>query len=121
LSDAERDAANALFPKTNSGDPLVDLLIKFKFNSISCSEDGDRNICGLFLNMSRINHECIGNTTHWVVPELESKLLMTNTDMKAGEEITFSYISFPSGRHRLMDDYEFKCRCRTCGQRRKTR
>jgi hypothetical protein len=96
---------------------------KFYSNTISCAENStiyNRDV-GLFLNMSRINHSCVGNTNHKFIPEYGVKILVASRDIDIGEEITFSYIQaninkYVNGNRQefLLKKWNFTCTCKCC-------
>jgi hypothetical protein len=112
LSEPEQSAVMALMPVEGS------LLDKFLLNAMSCSEEGDFDqVSGLFINMSRINHDCLGNSFHWFIPYLKSKALFASRKINAGEEITFSYMKNPSDsiqRRQFQSHYHVDCHCEGC-------
>ena len=88
---------------------------------------------GLFETRCRINHACIPNTNSCTIPEyneLHDKRLIPEhpkecitiaaTDIKAGEELTSSYLFVGAGkgvnvrREELREKYRFECHCKTC-------
>lgn len=78
----------------------------------------DRNNIGrLCLTLSRVNHDCIGNSFHAYDDEKGLVLLVANHAIRAGDEITFSY-TFQTLhadaliRHAI--SWRFKCSCRAC-------
>ena len=70
---------------------------KFDTNAVALDDDDDDDDddggSGLFLNCSRVNHDCIGNSSHYYVPELKLKFIAANHDIPAGSDVTFSYAS----------------------------
>ena len=92
--------------------------------------------CGLFEELSRINHSCCPNTTMVSVNGLndtlpmgmkldhakpEEQALVSERDIKAGEEITLSYLgarnecrSTEIRRETLLEKYCFACKCKVC-------
>lgn len=106
------DAAMALAPAQSSS-----LSEKFLINAAAQSDDSDEDGgSGLFLNFSRVNHDCIGNSSHYYVPDLKLKLLVANHAIPAGSEVTFSYASNVSSfqRGRLLRARGFQCTCSAC-------
>jgi MYND finger/SET domain len=88
---------------------------KFKTNSIGCYNQEP----GLFLTMSRINHDCIGNASHMHSENRRVHTLVASRDISSGEEVTMSYLAFGTesedGRQQdLYQSYHFICRCRAC-------
>ena len=105
-------AAMALAPAGTSS-----LEMKFVVNCASLGDaDGDDDSAGLFLNFSRVNHDCIGNSNHYYDPALKLKLLVANHAIPAGSEVTFSYASTVSPLERAMRlrVRGFKCDCLAC-------
>jgi SET domain len=91
---------------------------KFEQNAFSCADSSDADHKqGMFIVMSRVNHDCIGNSTHRYSDRLGVKILVANHKIKAGEEITFSYVSHAKTKERkerLRTHYKFQCNCRAC-------
>ena len=75
----------------------------------------------LYLNMSLINHSCIGNSD-WRGADLCSNVLelYANRDIEAGEEVTTSYLDTEhvllpvAERQRLLLSWGFLCTCSLC-------
>jgi hypothetical protein len=102
-------AVNTLMPLGND----VSIWEKFALNAVSL--DGDVKQSGLFVNMSRVNHDCLGNSSHKYVPKHNVMILIANRDIKRGEEITFNYIANKRERkHDLTEKWSFTCHCRAC-------
>jgi MYND finger/SET domain len=91
---------------------------KFDKNAFAYSDPDEVNhVQGLFLVMSRINHDCIGNSSHQFMWNRGVKILVANHSIKVGEEITFSYGSpIPSQvrRRQLELKHGIVCICRAC-------
>lgn len=105
-------ATMALSPQNAS------LNFKFLINCVALGgvEEHDAG-SGLFVNFSRVNHDCVGNSSHYFDPELGLKLLVANHDIPAGSEVTFSYVSdadSSSGRAERLNFRGFKCTCAAC-------
>ncbi|KAK4574815.1 hypothetical protein LTR86_001657 [Recurvomyces mirabilis] len=87
------------------------LLAIFKTNSVG-SETGT----GVFATYSRINHSCTPNIDNSHIDDHE--LLYAIRDIKAGEEITTSYIdglTFPKAwRAHTLARWHFTCKCEAC-------
>lgn len=70
------------------------------------------------MNLSRINHNCLGNAEHMYLDHRGMKILVACRPIAAGEEITISYVDFrnqPENRQtRLFTGYRFRCRCSAC-------
>jgi hypothetical protein len=80
---------------------------KFHLNTISKA--------GLFLNISRINNSCIGNSEHGFLQKQNIMLLVATRNISIGEEITFSYINYNVNRRFLFKDkWNFICKCPAC-------
>lgn len=71
---------------------------------------------GLFLNISRVNHDCIGNSQHFYDEADHLEHLVANHDMPAGTEVTFSYVGHTSKEDRStrLSFRQFECTCRAC-------
>jgi MYND finger/SET domain len=90
---------------------------KFMLNNISCSDETEvAKARGLFVTMSRVNHDCIGNCMHHYRDEQGLKLLVASRSIATGEEITFAYVHGPRSvrRAKLRIKFEFGCSCEAC-------
>lgn len=89
---------------------------KLSLNGMDCSGpmEGDYGFCGLFINMSRVNHACCGNTAHLYVDNHKVKILVASRSIRDGEEITFSYIDNPAKKIFLSQKWGFDCTCLAC-------
>lgn len=94
----------------------ADIQAKFVANAAALASDGEEAGSGLFVNFSRVNHDCVGNTLHHYDPRLAIKMLVANRDIAAGSEITFSYVADLGARDRAarLKFRGFKCACRAC-------
>lgn len=104
-----KDKVDALVPK---GGPLIQTIAR---NAMSCSDDGSTS--GLFIIMSRVNHDCMGNCDHYFNIRRGVKILVAARRICSGEEITFSYASkSPSAKRKkiLQQHYKFTCTCSIC-------
>jgi MYND finger/SET domain len=116
IDERARTAAMALTPC----DPGASFSRKFANNSMGCSDEAQSTTSnrGLFLNLSRINHDCLGNAEHMYLEHRGVKTLVACRPIAAGEEITISYVDFrlyPENRQtRLLHGYRFRCRCSAC-------
>lgn len=68
---------------------------KFQLNCMSLTDDDQEEnaMTGLFIRMSRVNHHCLGNSTHRYLENRNMKILVASRNIEEGEEITFSYAS----------------------------
>ena len=75
---------------------------------------------GLFLNASRLNHSCVPNADHYFTSSSGYKTVFANRALRAGEEITISYIDHTQPRARrarnLKRAWGFECRCPACDE-----
>jgi hypothetical protein len=104
------NAINKLMPN----DETSTMLDKYKMNAIGC---GDNEPSGLFITMSRVNHDCIGNSEHYYSNHVGVKILVATCEIKAGDEITFSYRNQETSQMRakmLKSFYNFVCQCEGC-------
>jgi len=93
------------------------LTVKFVTNSAALSDDDvEDGGSGLFLNFSRVNHDCIGNADHYYVPDLKLMLLVAKCAIPAGTEVTFSYAGSASSTQRgmMLRARGFQCTCTAC-------
>ncbi|CAM9588551.1 unnamed protein product, partial [Heterosigma akashiwo] len=100
LRPSEQSAFTSLAP--NEGD----LHQKFVMNRF-----GDDKVC---IHMSRVNHDCYGNSSYLYLQHRGVHILVAKKEIKAGEEITFSYKSLlhntPSERRdQLRQKYGIRC------------
>jgi MYND finger/SET domain len=116
IDERARAAAMALTPN----DPSASFSQKFANNSMGCSDEAQSPASnrGLFLNLSRINHDCLGNTEHMYLENRGVKILVACRLIAAGEEITISYGDFrfytDIRQAALFNRYCFWCRCSAC-------
>ena len=109
VPDTAKDKVNDLVPKDGS---LAQTIAR---NSMSCSDDGGSS--GLFITMSRVNHDCMGNSNHYFNTRRGVKILVASKRISRGEEITFSYGASKLSTERkqiLQRQYKFTCVCSTC-------
>lgn len=105
------EAAMALHPDDSN------LFIKFRANCVDLSDDVvEDGGAGLFINFSRVNHDCIGNTLHYYDRKRGVEILVANHCIPSGSEITFSYVGTLQTRYRAFQlrIRGFKCSCRAC-------
>eukprot|EP00919_Chromeraceae_sp_WS-2016_P044656 GHVR01106561.1.p1 GENE.GHVR01106561.1~~GHVR01106561.1.p1 ORF type:complete len:204 (+),score=35.78 GHVR01106561.1:444-1055(+) len=72
---------------------------------------------GLFVTMSRVNHDCIGNSDHYYSARLGVKLLIAKKTINEGEEINFNYcvkLKYKDRINQLNIKFNFKCDCNIC-------
>jgi hypothetical protein len=88
------------------------------FGTNCAALDDDSEETGLFVDFSRINHSCIGNTTHNFMRDRGGVMvLVADEKITAGEEFTFSYASKLNARQRsvlLAAKWRFACDCLAC-------
>lgn len=94
-------------------------------NAFTCPEAGP-NTSGIFVTMSRINHDCIGNCMRYYDHKHRVRRLTASRAIALGEEITISYMPIASDGDlqltrtaavrcaALRSSYGFDCRCRAC-------
>ena len=106
-----RRATLALAPAGSS-----DLDEIFLQNAAELGDEDDDAGSGLFVNFSRANHDCLGNSAHYWDPDLGLKLLVANCHIPAGTEITFSYACKKNSLERVfaMSLRGFQCGCLAC-------
>lgn len=95
------------------------LMTKFTINCAAQAGDEDPSndgSSGLFVNFSRINHDCIGNVCHFFESKHNLMVVVANHQISAGSEVTFSYASHVRSRERAMrlSFRGFQCSCRAC-------
>jgi hypothetical protein len=109
---SSRPAISALLPIGGS------IQEKFKTNGIACT-DSSASVqqTALFVTMSRVNHCCLGNTSHTYLDDRRVRILVASRDIQEGEEITFSYQGGKNPEERkaiLLFNYGFVCHCSAC-------
>lgn len=89
---------------------------KFATNSAALGTEEDEGGGGLFINFSRVNHDCIGNSDHYYASDQKLKLLVASHTIPAGAEVTFSYAGNAptSARGMLLRMRGFNCTCAAC-------
>jgi hypothetical protein len=94
----------------------TNLIEKFFANCVALGGDEEKAGSGLFLNFSRVNHDCVGNVTHYYIPDQQLKILVADCDILAGSEVSFSYASTVSSAIRaiLIGLRGFQCSCTAC-------
>ncbi|CAB9513577.1 lysine methyltransferase SMYD2 [Seminavis robusta] len=113
-------------PKTAA--PLFESLLpvdgrfqqKWDKNAMDCTGEEDaKKESGLFLVLSRINHDCLGNADHQYLAHRGIKILVAAKHIPKGHEITISYLGSFKPKHerniRLLSyPFHFICRCDVC-------
>ena len=102
LSPSQKNAIESLAP-TNA----TSLLQKVELNMMS---QGDNGGSCLLINMSRVNHDCIGNSDHYFVKNHGLMLLIATNTISKDEEITFSY-SNKCPHEMLKEKWGIDCHC----------
>ena len=72
---------------------------------------------GIFINFSRANHSCLGNCEHEFLEDHGAMIMIASRDIKAGDEICFSYLDGAKAKDRkqkLIDNWGFECKCKAC-------
>jgi SET domain len=116
IDERARAAAMALTPN----DPGASFSRKFANNSMGCSDEAQSPTSnrGLFLNLSRINHDCLGNTENMYLENRGVTILVACRPSAAREEITISYGDFrfylENRQAALFNRYCFWCRYSAC-------
>lgn len=114
IPSAAQPAVEALSPL---GGSIVDKVMR---NRLSVGNDIERGDSALFVTMSRVNHDCTGNTDHSYHEHRGVKILVASCDVEKGEEITFSYVAYiprEQCRMRLFLAYGFRCNCNLCNDK----
>ncbi|KAG6299772.1 hypothetical protein E4U45_004313 [Claviceps purpurea] len=117
LRDDQRRAFLSLHnahPSEDSDDSV--LFCIFQTNALPGAESPDN--VAVFLEASRINHDCENNAVHNWNDNIQRHTVHAMTDIHAGEEITISYVLSTQIRifrqTRLELAYKFRCACRLC-------
>ncbi|KAG4077334.1 hypothetical protein HA402_009735 [Bradysia odoriphaga] len=110
LSDDERIAVES----------LIDDLYQ-KLDEVTGLQFLNNEGSALYVTQSKINHSCVPNSVITFPSSDHTLALMALTDIKAGDEITISYLdecSVDRSRHsrqkELTENYLFVCRCAKC-------
>lgn len=93
-----------------------DLRVIYMVNDAALGDIHEDVGTGLFINFSRINHDCVGNSAHFYESDLGLKLLVASDTISAGKEITFSYANNTPTSERIMRMQlrGFECSCIAC-------
>ncbi|KAJ8604516.1 hypothetical protein CTAYLR_000929 [Chrysophaeum taylorii] len=115
---ATRAAVDALLPVGGSREDKIAL------NGMSLDAEVHSTGTGLFVRMSRVNHDCVPNALHHYHAPSGVKLLVACRDISAGEEVTMSYLPTESQDALLGGSltraqflalkWRFVCGCRAC-------
>jgi SET domain len=73
--------------------------IFFHFNDYPFQETVVSDFQIVCLRLSRVNHACVPNSAHWYDDDYRVKILFSEKPIKAGEEITYSYVTLRSLHH----------------------
>lgn len=86
---------------------------KFDYNALDCGKETNPVLC---LHASRINHQCpfVENCSHLWIKEHGIKIIYAKRNIKAGEELTISYIDSFNSYAELSDKWGFQCGCDGC-------
>jgi len=77
----------------------VDCFIFFHLADCPLRETNLSDFQIVCLRLSRVNHACIPNSAHWYDDDSRVKILFSEKPIKAGEEITYSYVTLRSLQH----------------------
>ena len=95
-------------------------------NAFALREKVDRGMSAIFINMSRANHDCIGNCSRRYDEEQGLRCMRASRTISAGDEITLSYTplysehtlnfarSIEARQSYLQDNHGFACGCKAC-------
>ncbi|KAJ0147366.1 SET domain-containing protein 5 [Colletotrichum tanaceti] len=82
----------------------------------------DDDFYAVFVNTSRMNHDCRPNIDYWFDPRTLTQRTTAIRDIIPGEELTLSYIdpmqTRADRRERLLTTWGFNCSCNHCMQHR---
>lgn len=100
---------------------MVERYAKFYTNSAEIKSNGKYMGAGLFLHFSRMNHSCLPNAFSNWNPAIGQQTVQAARDIKAGEQIFFSYLgregTFKSRQDRasmIEKFWGFECGCHDC-------
>lgn len=97
-------------------DRFLDDFAVFKTNCVQAGIEG-RHGYAVFLTYSRLNHSCSPNAHHAYNECERLEMLHATRDIKAGEEITVTYINLlksPAQRAAELQQWGFACACKCC-------
>jgi hypothetical protein len=109
---AKEESTRVAIQSLHSPDPS-NIDQKIELNAFD-DEGGDSS---LYVNLSRVNHSCLGNVSQRYSKNRGVRILVACRDIRAGEEIAFNYIyAHPreAAKRRLNEHYGFECRCVAC-------
>eukprot|EP00873_Tetraselmis_striata_P027741 jgi/Tetstr1/448005/TSEL_035307.t1 len=96
-------------------------MAKFETNALPLGEPQEEPDRGIFVLAARLNHSCQPNVEHCWNPTLKGETLHAAVDVRAGEELTLSYLGedwlFRPREQRLAylsHGWGFECRCEPC-------
>ncbi|KAK2014798.1 SET domain-containing protein [Colletotrichum eremochloae] len=100
---------------------MVDkILVTNSFDVEVDDEKRDDDFYAVFVNTSRMNHDCRPNVDYWFDPRTLTQRTVALRDIIPGEELTLSYInpmqSREDRRERLHNTWGFHCSCHHCMQ-----
>ena len=112
VPESARKTVAALLPTQGS------LNEKMLRNGMACTDDDVGGETGLFVSMSRINHECMPNSDHYFLHHRGVKILVASRSIRKGEQVTISYTPKykprDARRAHLAHNYRFQCNCSVC-------
>ncbi|KAG6026471.1 hypothetical protein E4U19_002596 [Claviceps sp. Clav32 group G5] len=116
LSNDQRHAflsMHNLYPFNDTAEQYLGI---FRTNSFPTEESPDK--AAIFLEASRINHDCDNNAIHNWNEKINRHTVHAMRDIKVGEEITLSYVFYLESRETrqktLKESFKFACLCRLC-------
>jgi len=101
LLKSQLEAVNTLAPLNST-----DLYNKISLNIMS----GGSSVSYLMINLSRINHDCVGNSDHLFEEKHKLMLLIASCEIKTGDELTFSYSNLKP-HFLLKEKWGIECNC----------
>lgn len=105
-------AIQALVPRASN--KLSD---KFLINAIGTGDCFPSSEHHIFVNMSRVNHHCVGNSDHFYISQHKVAILPATRTIVPGDEVTFSYIDYmthPEVYDHMFEIWKFRSDCSAC-------
>ncbi|KAG6026472.1 hypothetical protein E4U19_002597 [Claviceps sp. Clav32 group G5] len=116
LSNDQRHAflsMNNVHPFNDTAEQYIGI---FRTNALPTEEFPDK--AAIFLEASRINHDCDNNAIHNWNETIKRHTVHAIREIEEGEEITLSYVSLLEDREtrqsKLKEKFNFTCTCRVC-------
>ncbi len=110
-------AMSPLSPAEAVGEEAVLAALQLKFTNNAIDLGDGMHTSGLFLTICRVNHDCVGNCEHYYLAEHGVMMLVATRNIRAGQEVTFSYVSdcaTHGQRTEKLMHWGIHCQCSVC-------